>query len=321
LGRGELEMGHKKKISLLVVLAIILILLFVSLGLNSDNWQYALSRRIPKTLAIILTGGTIAFSSMVFQTITNNRILTPSVLGLDSLYMFIQTFVVFALGSKNVTAVNNNVNFIVSVVLMIVFSTLLFKVLLKKGNNNIYLLLLTGLIFGTLFQSLSSFMQMLIDPNEFTILQGRMFASFSNVNTGILWISIVVVAIIAVYVYDYTDMLDVLSLGREQAINLGIDYDKVVQRMLIVIAILVSISTALVGPITFLGLLVVNLSREFLKTYKHSYLITGSVLISVIALVGGQLIIERLMNFSATLSVVINFVGGLYFIYLLLKEA
>jgi iron complex transport system permease protein len=321
LGREELEMGHKKKISLLAVLAIILILLFVSLGLNPDNWQYALSRRIPKTLAIILTGGTIAFSSMVFQTITNNRILTPSVLGLDSLYMFIQTFVVFALGSRNVTAVNNNVNFIVSVVLMIVFSTLLFKVLLKKENNNIYLLLLVGLIFGTLFQSLSSFMQMLIDPNEFTILQGRMFASSSNVNTGILWISIVVVAIIAVYVYDYTDMLDVLSLGREQAINLGIEYDKVVQRMLIVIAILVSISTALVGPITFLGLLVVNLSREFLKTYKHSCLITGSVLISIIALVGGQLIIERLMNFNATLSVIINFVGGLYFIYLLLKEA
>jgi iron complex transport system permease protein len=311
---------HKKKISLLAVLSIILIVLFVSLGLNPNNFQYALSRRIPKTLAIILTGGTIAFSSMVFQTITNNRILTPSVLGLDSLYMFIQTFVVFALGSNNVTAVNNNVNFIVSVVLMIVFSTLLFKVLLKKENNNIYLLLLIGMIFGTLFQSLSSFMQMLIDPNEFTILQGRMFASFNNINTGILWISIVVVAVIIVYVYDYTDIMDVLSLGREQAINLGIDYDKVVQRMLVVIAILVSISTALVGPITFLGLLVVNLSREFLRTYKHSYLIIGAVLISIIALVGGQLIIERFMNFNTTLSVIINLVGGLYFIYLLLKE-
>lgn len=314
-------MGHKKKISLLAVLSLILIILFIGIGLNSNNWQYALSRRIPKTLAIVLTGGTIAFSSMIFQTITNNRILTPSVLGLDSLYMFIQTFVVFVLGSRNITTVNSNVNFAVSVVLMIIFSTLLFKVLFKKEGSNIYLLLLVGMIFGTLFQSLSSFMQMLIDPNEFTILQGRMFASFSNVNTSILWISIVVVAIIIVYAYDYIKILDVLSLGREQAINLGIDYDKVVQRMLIVIAILVSISTALVGPITFLGLLVVNLSREFLKTYRHSYLIIGSVLISIVALVGGQLIIERLMNFNTTLSVIINFVGGLYFIYLLLKEA
>lgn len=314
-------MGHKKKIRLLLGVSVVLILLFTITGLNTNSWKYALSRRIPSILAIVLTGGTIAFSSMVFQTVTNNRILTPSILGLDSLYMFIQTFVVFAFGSKNITAVNNNINFIMSVGLMIVFSTVLFKVLFKKESNNIYLLLLVGLIFGTLFQSLSSFMQMLIDPNEFTILQGRMFASFNKANTGILWLSIVVVLIIIVYIYDYMKILDVMSLGREQAINLGIDYDKVAQKMLIVIAVLVSISTALVGPITFLGLLVVNLSREFLKTYKHSYLIIGSVLISVIALVGGQFVIEKLMNFNTTVSVVINLVGGLYFIYLLLKEA
>lgn len=313
-------MGHKKKIGILIILALILIVLFLGIGLNNNNWQYALSRRIPKTLAIILTGGTIAFSSMIFQTITNNRILTPSVLGLDSLYMFIQTFVVFTLGSGNITAINKNINFVISFTLMIIFSIFLFKVLLKKENNNIYLLLLVGLIFGTLFQSLSSFMQMLIDPNEFTILQGKMFASFNNVNTGILWISILIIAIIIVCIYDYTNILDALSLGREHAVNLGVNYDKVVQKMLIIIAILVSISTALVGPITFLGLLVVNLSREFLKTYRHSYLITGSVLISIIALMGGQLVMERLMNFNITLSVIINFIGGLYFIYLLLKE-
>jgi iron complex transport system permease protein len=313
-------MGHKKKIGFLAAASMILIVLYLVIGLNTNNWEYALSRRIPKTLAIILTGGTIAFSSMVFQTVTNNRILTPSVLGLDSLYMFIQTFVFFVLGSKNTAMINRNVNFVVSVSLMILFSSVLFKILFKKGKSNIYLLLLVGLIFGTLFQSLSSFMQMLIDPNEFTILQGRMFASFDNVNTGILWASIVVTAIIIVYIYDYGSTLDVLSLGREQAINLGIDYDKIVQRMLVIVAILVSISTALVGPITFLGLLVVNLSREFLKTYKHSFLIIGSVLISIVALVGGQLIIERLMNFNTTLSVIINFIGGLYFIYLLLKE-
>jgi iron complex transport system permease protein len=313
-------MGHKKKIGILIILALILIVLFLGIGLNNNNWQYALFRRIPKTLAIILTGGTIAFSSMIFQTITNNRILTPSVLGLDSLYMFIQTFVIFTLGSGNITAINKNINFVISFTLMIIFSIFLFKVLLKKENNNIYLLLLVGLIFGTLFQSLSSFMQMLIDPNEFTILQGKMFASFNNVNTGILWISILIIAIIIVCIYDYTNILDALSLGREQAVNLGVNYDKFVQKMLIIIAILVSISTALVGPITFLGLLVVNLSREFLKTYRHSYLITGSVLISIIALIGGQLVMERLMNYNITLSVIINFIGGLYFIYLLLKE-
>lgn len=163
-------------------------------------------------------------------------------------------------------------------------------------------------------------MQVLIDPNEFLIIQDKMFASFNNVNTNILIISIIIVTIVSVYVTRCSKFFDVMSLGRDQAINLGIDYEKVVRRMLIVVSILVSVSTALVGPITFLGLLVVNLAREFLKTYKHRTLITGSILLSIISLVGGLLIVERVFTFSTTISVIINFVGGVYFIYLLLKE-
>jgi iron complex transport system permease protein len=313
-------MSNKRKLVILGLSLIVLTALFLGLGLNSKNFQYAISRRIPSVVAIILTGGTIAFSTMIFQTVTNNRILTPGVLGLDSLYMLIQTSVVFILGSQNIVSTNSNVNFIISVGLMLVFSLSLFKLIFSREDSNIYFLLLVGLIFGTLFQSLTSFMQLLIDPNEFTIIQDKMFASFNNINTEILLISIAIVIITIIFSYKYIKILDVLSLGRENAINLGINYDKVVNRMLMVVTVLISVSTALVGPITFLGIIVANLSREFLKTYRHSYLILGSVLISTVALVGGQFIISRLMNFNTTLSVIINFVGGLYFIYLLLKN-
>jgi len=119
----------------------------------------------------------------------------------------------------------------------------------------------------------------------------------------------------------FTKYLDVLSLGKDQAVNLGVDYDYVVKRLLVVVAILISVSTALVGPITFLGLLVVNVAYQLFSTYKHTYLILGSVLISIVALIGGQLIVERVFTFSTTLSVIINFIGGVYFIYLLLKES
>lgn len=118
----------------------------------------------------------------------------------------------------------------------------------------------------------------------------------------------------------YFRLLDVVALGREQAINLGVRYDQIVQRMLMVVAVMVSVSTALVGPITFLGLLVANLGRQFMRSFHHRYIISASVLISVIALIGGQLLLERVLNFAAPISVVINLTGGLYFIYLLLKE-
>lgn len=313
-------MSNKRKLGILTLSLIVLIILFLGVGLNSNNFKYAISRRLPSLIAIILTGGTIAFSTMVFQTVTNNRILTPGVLGLDSLYMLIQTSVVFILGSQSRLSSNANINFLISVGLMLVFSLLLFKLIFSREGSNIYFLLLVGLIFGTLFQSLTSFMQLLIDPNEFTIIQDKMFASFNNINTEILLISIIVVIITVIYSYKYIKILDVLSLGRENAINLGINYHRVVNRMLMVVTILVSVSTALVGPITFLGIIVANLSREFLKTYKHSYLILGTVLISTVALVGGQFIISRLMNFNTTLSVIINFIGGLYFMYLLLNN-
>ncbi|ABS20718.1 iron chelate uptake ABC transporter family permease subunit [Bacillus cytotoxicus] len=315
------QKNYKLMLAVLAVVSVIAIGIFLFINLNMNTLDYALPRRAKKLLAMIITGGAIAFSSMIFQTISNNRILTPSVIGLDSLYMFIQTFVVFLFGSQHFAMMNTNANFLISVSLMVIFSLFLYKFLFKREGNNIYFLLLIGLIFGTFFQSLSSFMQVLIDPNEFQIVQGKMFASINNVKTELLAVSVIGIIVVVAYVYKELKLLDVLSLGREEAINLGVDYDKVVKKLLIVIAILVSISTALVGPITFLGLLVVNVAREFLYTYKHKYLIMGSIFISIIALVGGQLIVERVFEFNTTLSVIVNFVGGVYFIYLLLKES
>lgn len=311
----------KKKLYILGIVALFVIGLFLFEGLNSRNWDYNLSKRIPKVIAIAITGGSIAFSSMIFQTVTNNRILTPSILGLDSLYMFVQTISVFLFGASSIFMINRNMNFMVSVTIMLVGTLVLYKILFKKdGNSNIFFLLLVGTVLGTLFKSMTSFMQVIIDPNEFETLQSKMFASFANVNTDILLISVIALLIIFVLFYDDVKKLDVMLLGRDQAINLGIDFDRFSKKILIVVAVLVSISTALVGQITFLGLLVVNLSYQFLNTYKHSYQITGSILISIIALIAGQFIVERILNFGSTVSIIINFIGGIYFIYLLIKE-
>ncbi|MEK4028133.1 MULTISPECIES: iron chelate uptake ABC transporter family permease subunit [Bacillaceae] len=312
-------MSDKKKLLILSAAAVLLIVVFMFTGLG-NNWDYALPKRGLKIFAIVLTGAAIAFSTLIFQTITNNRILTPSILGLDSLYMLIQTVLIFAFGSTDLTWMNKQVNFVVSVILMVFFAGILYKVLFKREGENIYFLLLVGLIFGTFFQSFTSFMQVLIDPNEFQIIQDRMFASFNNVQTDVLTLAVIVLVLTSLYFIRFMKYLDVLALGKEHAINLGVDYDYTVKRLLVVVAILISVSTALVGPITFLGLLVVNVTYEMFRTFRHSYLLAGSILISIIALVGGQLIVERVFTFSTTLSVIINFVGGVYFIYLLLKE-
>lgn len=313
-------MKNNKKLIILSIVAVALIGLFLTIGVNSANYQYAMYRRIPKVIAMVLTGAAIGFSSLIFQTVTNNRILTPSILGLDSLYVLLQTTVVFLLGSSSVLITNGNINFIITIVVMIAFSAVLYKFVFRKGTKNIFTILLIGVICGTLFESLTNFMQVLIDPTEFLTVQDKMMASFNNVNTDIMLLASIVIIISIAYCYDIVKVLDVMSLGRDEAISLGVDYDKMSKKILVIVVILTSVSTALVGPITFLGLLVVNIARQMINTYKHEVLGLATIIISVIALVGGQLIVEQLLNFGTSVSVIINFIGGIYFIYLVMKE-
>ncbi|MGL4687869.1 MAG: iron chelate uptake ABC transporter family permease subunit, partial [Fusobacteriaceae bacterium] len=162
--------------------------------------------------------------------------------------------------------------------------------------------------------------QMIMEPDEFLILQSSLFASYNKINVNLLGISYVIVAIVLFVLRKDTGKLDVLSLGYSQSINLGLDYKKILRKNLTMIGILVSISTATVGPVIFLGLLTVNISREILKTYNHKYLIVGSALMSILFLLIGQFIVERVFNNSFPVGTIINFVGGIYLLSILLKE-
>lgn len=308
------------KFTILAVLALIFIALYAFYNIRG-GFSYAFPRRMIKIGAMVITGVAIAYSTVVFQTITRNRILTPSVMGLDSMYQVVQTVIYFFAGSMSVWVINKYLNFGASIAAMILFALLLYRFLFRADKHPIYLLLLIGMIIGTLLGSLVTFLQVLIDPVEYLSLQNRLFANFATVKKDLLLIAAIILGTAFVYGGTILSKLDVMSLGRDNAMNLGVNYDKMVLNVLILSSILIATSTALVGPITFFGLIVANLSYQFFSTYKHSILITGASLISVVALVGGQFIVEHVFKLNTTLSVIINFVGGVYFIYLLLKES
>ncbi|EAK2368340.1 iron chelate uptake ABC transporter family permease subunit [Campylobacter jejuni] len=307
----------RKKILILAFLTLIMALVFVFAGLK-DFDEYALKNRFLQIAAIVIVAICIAISTVIFQTLCNNKILTPAIIGLDSLYMLLQSALVFSLGSANLSVYRNDINFLITLACMVVFSLGLYKILFSS-DKSIYLIMLLGLIFGTLFSTLSSFFEILIDPDEFMIIQGRMFASFDNVAFDVLALAYIVTLLSFIWIFRYMKFLDPLNLGKDLAINLGINYQKISKQLMIIIAILTSISTALVGPITFLGLLVVNITYELFKTAKHSILLSACILISILALLGGVFFVSRVFDYNATISVVINFLGGIYFIYLVLK--
>lgn len=312
--------NHWFKIGILLAIAIIFAFLTLFYDIKGP-FHWAFPRRLVKLGALIITAVAIAYSTVIFQTITRNRILTPSVMGLDSMYQVVQTIIFFFAGSTSFFVVNKFVNFGISLVSMVGFALLLYVFLFRADKYPIYLLLLIGMVVGTLLGSLVSFLQVMIDPNEYLSLQGKLFASFYNVKSELLYIAITIIAIVIIIGIPLMKKLDVMSLGRENAISLGINYDQMVLTCLILSAILIATATALVGPITFLGLIVANLAYQYIPSYKHSVLITAASVISVLALVGGQFIVEHVLSLSTTISVIINFIGGIYFIYLLLKES
>lgn len=307
----------RKKMLILSFLTLGMIGIFILVDLNGFD-EYALKSRFLQIAAIIIVAICIAVSTVIFQTLCNNKILTPAIIGLDSLYMLLQSALIFSFGAANLSVYKNDINFLITLVCMVVFSLGLYKILFSS-DRSIYLIMLLGLVFGTLFSTLSSFFEVLIDPDEFMVIQGRMFASFDNIAFDVLILAYIINFLSFIWIFRYMKFLDPLNLGKDLAINLGINYQKISKQLMIIIAILTSISTALVGPITFLGLLVVNITYELFKTAKHSILLSACILISILALLGGVFFVSRVFDYNATISVVINFLGGIYFIYLVLK--
>ncbi|MBF9002776.1 MULTISPECIES: iron chelate uptake ABC transporter permease subunit VctG [Vibrio] len=313
-------MQDRTKLVILVVVSLVFAALFICIGLNADNYHYFLSRRAPKVIAMTLAGIAIAQSSLTFQTITNNRILTPSIMGFDSLYMLTQVLVVVLFGGMSFYSVNAYANFTIAMVVMLGFSFLLFAFYFRGQQRNLMVLLLLGVILGALFGNVASFLTMLMDPNDFATLQSNMFASFNNINVDLVYLTAPLLIVVAFLLFRMHRTLDVFWLDQDNAIGLGVDVRKTTRNVLLLSAILISISTALVGPIMFFGLLVTNLTREWFNTFRHRTLLFACSAMSVCALLSGQWVVEKVFNFGTTISVVINFIGGVYFLTLLIRN-
>ncbi|CAD7358820.1 MULTISPECIES: iron chelate uptake ABC transporter family permease subunit [Staphylococcus] len=299
---------------------VIAALMYLLIGIDFEIFAYQISSRLRKFFLILLVGAAISASTVVFQSITVNRLLTPSIMGLDAVYLFSKVLILFVFGVNSVFVHSFYLNFSISLIAMVIFALLLFEVIFKFGQFSIYFILLIGVILGTFFRSITSFLELLINPEDFLAVQSAMFANFDASQTPLVMICAVVLLVLLGITVAVIPYLDVLLLGRAQAINLGVNYNVVTRLLLILVALLVAIATALVGPITFLGLLTINLAHELMKTFEHRYILPATICISWISLFIAQWIVEHLFEATTQVSILINLIGGIYFIYLLMRR-
>lgn len=307
------------RLTLLAVAAAIAVGAYYLIG-ASGNLDFVLAFRTRKVAALVLVGWAIAVSTVMFHTITANRILTPSLMGFDAMYQLIQTALIFGLGVIGTSALGAPVRFAICTGLMLACSVPLFWWLFAGRRRSIQLLLLIGIVIGTLLRSVSTLLQRVMDPNSFLALQSQLFASFNAVDPSLLAISAAIIVVASLVAWDRRHELDVLALGSQTATMLGVNYRRAVLRVLVLVSVLVSVSTSLVGPILFFGLLVANLAYLIIGSHRHTFTLPAAALCAVIALVGGQAILEHVFDLGTVLSVVIEFIGGLVFIGLLLRR-
>ena len=265
---------------------------------------FIIKLRSQKLLAYLIIAVAASFSTISFQTITENRFLTPSILGLDALYVLMQTVYLF-FSNQFIGKISNP----------------LFEFIIILSIQCGFFLCLQRMALGTLFRSTSTFLQVLMDPNEYDKLQTKLFPSFQRMNMEIVLIATVIIGLVSLYVLKKNAVLNVFRLDKKTAMILGIEVEKEQKKLLWAIVLLTSSTTALAGPMMFFGFMMSNLAYLLIKEYQHKWLFLVASLLGFIFLISGQLLVERIFQLQINVSMVIELVGGSFFFYLLAKEA
>ncbi|STU23978.1 iron(III) dicitrate transport system permease protein FecD [Klebsiella pneumoniae] len=300
----------------MVVIALALTFLFF----RSDfDFDYVIPRRLARLAAMLIGGVCIAWSSIAFQTITGNRILTPAIMGYEAVYLLLQSLLILLMGTQSLVVLGANGNFVLSVLLMLGYSWAIHRWLFRDGRNNVYFLLLLGLVLTMVIGTFTQFVQLKVSPGEFSVLLGFSQASFGKAEPGQLLASAVLVAVVCLAGIRTLPTLDVLSLGREQAMSLGVDYRRTVRLHLALIAALVAVSTSLLGPTAFMGIFVANTAYALARSFRHRITLPTGCAIAIGIFILAQLAVEHVFNYRTTVGILVNLVCGTWFLALMVR--
>ncbi|WP_313183897.1 iron chelate uptake ABC transporter family permease subunit [Lacrimispora sp.] len=288
--------------------------------IDSPSFLPVVRRRTFALTAMIISAVCQSLSTVTFQSITSNRIITPSLLGFEALYSTIHTSTIFFFGASAFINFSGIGSFVFQVVVMVLMCLILYGWLLSGKYGNLQLMLLVGVIMGTGLKSLSSFMRRLLAPSEFDILQARLFGSVNNADSEYFPIAIPVVIIAALLLLAYSRKLNVVSLGKDCSTSLGVKHQAHVIYALILVSVLMSISTALVGPLTFYGFLVATLSYQAAPTYDHRYIFPMALAIGFLIITGSYFFMYHIFRAQGVVSVIIEMFGGIAFLIVILRK-
>lgn len=314
----------------LIVLGILIVLAAISaVGLlawgnpmpfGTDPFWRIAKHRATDLLVMGLVAVAQAVATVSFQTVTNNRIITPSIMGFESLYRVVQTTTVYLFGVTGLVAIQGLGAFALQVAIMVALAVALYGWLLSGRYGNVQIMLLIGIIIGGGLGAVATFMQRLLTPSEFDVLAAKLFGNISNADPSYLPLAIPLVIAASALLWMRSRRLNLMALGPDAARSLGVDHRRELFIVLFLVAVLMATSTALVGPMTFLGFLVATLAYQFADTYDHRLVFPVAALTGFTILAGAYFVMRNIFYAHGMVSILIELVGGTVFLIVILRK-
>ena len=287
---------------------------------GSEGFWLIAQLRVQNLLVIALVALCHSTATVAFQTVTGNRILTPSIMGFESLYTLIQTGAVFLFGIAGGSILRGTPQFVLQAAVMVAFAVVLYSWLLSGRRGDLQTTLLIGLVIGGGLGAASTFMQRLLTPSEFDVLTARLVGSIASAHAEYLVIAVPVCLVAVTLLVLMSGRLNLLGLGRDTAVNLGLHYKKNLIMVLGLVSVLMAMTTALVGPLTFFGFLVAMISYQLADTYDHHRVFPVSWLTGFVVLGGAHFILKNIFYAQGSVGIIIELVGGTFFLAYILKR-
>ncbi|UWF78584.1 MULTISPECIES: iron chelate uptake ABC transporter family permease subunit [Microbacterium] len=320
--------GARRRYALVLTVLILAAAGFAFALLAGDNpmpvgsegfWRIA-HRRLTNVTVMAIVAVCQAVATVSFQTVTTNRIITPSIMGFESLYRAVQTSSVYFFGVAGLVAIQGLWQFGLQIALMVGLAMLLYGWLLSGRYANLQIMLLIGIVLGGGLGAVATFMQRLLTPSEFDVLAARLFGNISNADASLLPLAVPLCAGASALLWMRARRLNIMALGADTARALGVDHRRELMIVLFLVAVLMATSTALVGPMTFLGFLVATLAYQVADTYDHRLVFPVAVLIAFTIIAGAYVVMRTIFSAQGVVSIVIELVGGLVFLIVILRK-
>ncbi|EHD2941343.1 ABC transporter permease [Campylobacter coli] len=281
-------------------------------SLGTTQLEIILLTRIPRLIAILLTGMSLSICGLIMQQLTQNKFVSPTTAGtMDCAKLGILISLIFFAGASFFTQA------LIASIFALLGSFMFIQILRKIKLKDVIFVPLIGLMFGGIINAITTFFAYAL--NYIQNIQGWLQGSMANVMQGnyeLLYISLP----LFILAYFLAHKITIAGMGEDLALNLGVSYNTILFSGLIIVSIITSVVIVSVGVIPFLGLIIPNLVAIYRGDNLKKNLIYIALCGALFLLVCD--IISRLVifPFEMPLSITTGVLGSLIFIFLLLKR-